>query len=249
MKKMTKNLLLASAIFSTSSVHAMLGDISPYVGGGYEWTKMGHGNKGFGFVKSYSGGNFFVGLQWCNIGIEGGYDCAKKSNNQSTVPLQNSYAVPLGFGTQSTSVSTKIRTKFSEGWHVDFNGYLPILNSLELIGSIGFGKIKASANTDIRTVNTLNSGPGITISNSYINGVFVPGNSDSTVSVAHNKNKTVLRLGAGLQYMVFDNVGIRGIFRWKNTSRVRVSAIEGTIRRSIASRDGISLEAGLFLRF
>ncbi len=80
------------------------------------------------------------------------------------------------------------------GWNVDANGYLPLAEKLEAIGSVGFGHYKAKTK----------------VSGTIVAGGFALGSG----SASDDDSDTALRLGAGLQYSFTDNISLRGMVRY-----------------------------------
>lgn len=81
-----------------------------------------------------------------------------------------------------------------DGWHVDANGYVPLADKLEAIGSVGVGRYKAHTELSGTIVaGGLNLGGG---------------------SAKDDISDTALRLGAGLQYSFDKNLSLRGMVRY-----------------------------------
>lgn len=248
MKKVITALLLTGLTFNTSCVLALPEDMSGYFGGGYEWNRMK--DKALK-TNSYSTGNIFVGGRGYNLGAEVGYNFGSKAHTVLIAPVQTSFTVPIFGGIQSKTVTQTIKAKFSAGGYIDLQGYFPLDEELELMGSIGLGRMRASLSKTVNTINGYTGRPGVIISNSVINGLYVPGNSATSTSTNSHNNKSVLRLGAGAQYLFSNNLGFRAIFRWKNTSKLKatIGTGGGTARHTIAPKDTISLELGAFIKF
>lgn len=251
MKYIANSLLIAGAIMGAGSASAMgLGDfgfdnVSPYIGGEYEWSSMKGANtnpsiRGLSYrnlvSNSYSGGNIFLGGRWCNFATEIGYDFTgtkKKhlgANSHNIAGLNANFDHALVLGDRFES---KVRLS---GWHVDFNGYMPLCDCWELIGSVGYGWMKAK--TSITSVYT-----GRNIGSLTRRGLH-----------AHSSYKGMFRLGVGAQYMVTECVGLRGMLRWKNTEKLHVSVRNNDplASRSVSMKpfkDTISLSAGVFVKF
>lgn len=66
---------------------------------------------------------------------------------------------------------------------------------------------------------------------------------ESTTAVKSNKSKLIARFGAGAQYMVADNVGLRGLVRWENTARFKSTTKEKLFK------DAVALNLGVFYKF
>jgi opacity protein-like surface antigen len=119
-----------------------------------------------------------------NFGVEGGY----------TWTLEES--VDLTGQDALTGFTGKSKSRIY-GWHIDGNGYIPLADRFEAIGSIGVGYYRE---------RTKISGSIVT------NGLTLPGGGTSD-----RDGDTALRLGAGLQYKFMDNVSLRGMVRYIGT--------------------------------
>lgn len=266
MKEIAKGLLVAGAIIGVSSATAMgFEDVCPYVGAEYEWSHMKGtganrvnafqtaGSLGRFYPKSYSGANFFVGGRWCDFGAEIGYTfTGKKSrtahfgqadvNNTEILDAfeQVNDFSPTNFGNLALNDALKTTVKLN-GWHVDFNGYLPICDCWELIGSVGYEWIK----------------PKIRIVGTHASANVVAGQPSAAALNMHSSYKGLFRLGVGTQYMVTECIGLRAMVRWKNTEKLCADIVSQKLNPSAALvhvrfkpfKDTISLAAGAFVKF
>jgi opacity protein-like surface antigen len=243
MKYIAKSLVVASALIGASSASAMgcfdFGCVSPYVGAEYEWTRSNthhrHSDSDGVFsrhslAKSYNGGNIFLGGRWCDFGLELGYDfTGRKSRTFRGAP--GARLVPGTTATFGTDFA-KVKNRF-DGWHVDLNGYMPVCDCLELIGSLGYGWVRPRFSVDYAIVDT--AGTRLFTADDISN---------------HNRYRGVFRLGAGAQYMVTECVGIRGMVRWKNINhRNRANSTSLAFVGSTRAKDAVSLSAGAFMKF
>lgn len=81
-----------------------------------------------------------------------------------------------------------------DGFHLDANGYIPVANKLEAIGSVGVGRYKA---------------------HTELSGTIVAGGLNlGSGSAKDDISDTALRLGAGLQYSFDNNLSVRGMVRY-----------------------------------
>lgn len=253
MKYIAKSLLIAGAMIGVSSATAMgLGDfdcMTPYLGAEYEWSTTSGRNSnpsirglshGHLHGKSRSGANFFLGGRWCNFATEIGYDFTSSTKRHTLVNARNA-AILNDFVDSNLVAGDRLhgKTRLS-GWHIDFNGYLPVCECWELVGSVGFGWTKAHVS-----------------SHSVYAGSRVAAITSNRFSHhAHSSYKGNVRLGAGAQYMMTECVGLRMMARWKNTEKVTVNTRHRG-NNSLACRsatlrpfkDTISLSAGLFVKF
>ena len=234
MKNIVKGLLVAGAVVGASTAVAGLEEVSPYVGGEYEWSSMRGGNTNLSIKgsslknvlpKSYSGANFFIGGRWCDFGVEAGYEFTGTKKKTLKENLPATVLPSLNFDSFKVSLN---------GWHIDFNGYLPLCDCWELIGSVGYGWMKPKVETTIGLMNNNNVSLGV-ISQKM-----------------HSKYKGMFRLGVGTQYMVTECVGLRGMLRWKNTEKLSVALNHGTNALKVnlkPFKDTLSLAAGVFVKF
>ena len=116
-----------------------------------------------------------------HFGIEVGYF-------HSTEESQSLVGTDFLAGTNGTS-ETDIR-----GWHIDANGYVPLADRLEAIGSVGVGHYKAES----------------TVTGTIVAGGFTLGSG----TVSDSDSDTALRIGGGLQYAITDNINLRGMARY-----------------------------------
>ena len=226
--KIAKSLLVAGAIMGVNSANAMMNfeEVSPYFGADYEWSHM----KGAGasqlnmhehvqslnrfYPKSYSGANIYLGGRWCDWGIEVGYDVTGRKTRRQRVPVSRIsgpadqfevFGAPT-FGALVPGDTLSVRVK-QTGWHLDFNGYLPLCDCWELIGTVGLGWVK----------------PKLSITGTHLPAnVITPGVLNDSLRLS-TKYRGMFRLGAGVQYMVTECIGFRGLIRWKNTDKLRVN--------------------------
>lgn len=247
MKNIAKGLLVAGAIVGASTAVAGLEDVSPYLGGEYEWstTSGRHTNpsvRGLSHrhlhTKSHSGANFYVGGRMCNFAAEVGYAFTNTKKRHHLVNTRNVSTLNTFFDANLLP-GDKIhgKTRLS-GWHLDFNGYVPVCDCWELIGSVGYGWKRP--NVDSHTVYAAPRATPLARRSNH----------------AHASYKGMVRLGLGAQYMVTECVGFRAMARWINTEKLSVNLRHRhdntVLARSVALRpykDTISLSAGLFVNF
>lgn len=127
------------------------------------------------------GPGVFVGTRLHeNFGLEAGYTIVGKSR------VKRDY----NFGDSVKSDATvKHRNVY-----LDANGYLPVNESVDLIGSVGVGQLKSTMKGD---------------------AVYTPagGASQNIALKKESSKKTGLRLGLGAQYKITENVGTRLMLR------------------------------------
>ena len=151
---------------------------------GAKEVKMGTGltiknldNKSL-FGKSGSGASAFVGSQFSEYaGVELGYTVLSGTKISLKTP-----------GFEKSSFKTKSRNMYA-----DVLGYVPVCEDIDLIGSVGIGRLSTKVN--VKAV-----GPNAA-------GVV------ETTNASLKSSKTGLRLGLGAQYKVTPNVGARFMVR------------------------------------
>jgi hypothetical protein len=177
--------------------------------------------------KKYQGTNAYIGARFFqNAGIELGYDWQKTRMNTHVFSNGEPW-----FGNNATNVVSNIRVKL-KGFHVDLNGYVPVAESFDIIGSVGLGFWKPTLNIAVSEAT--------------------PNVMDSIISSKGNgKRKTVARLRVGAQYMLTCILGVRALVGWDNTSRIRLNAnaLDNTDSINKPLKDQTSASVGAFLTF
>lgn len=200
MKKIVKSLVVLAAFLIGHSTYAFIDGFSPYVGGDALWwssvvkrvDKLG-GNRP---AKNYWGGNIFLGGRFCeDWGLEIGYSWTGKKSKSETF---NGYAAGL---LPDAHAQASFKNRFQQ-YYLDLNGYLPLDECWELMGSIGIGSVKSKLQFQI--------------DRSYDGRAI-----NYKIPLRSHKTKAVLRLGVGAQFMATECFGIRGMVRWATTSFVR----------------------------
>lgn len=138
----------------------------PYVGADYDYTSINYDNNADSILSdSLSGGDVHIGARIHKyLGFEGSYfDTASSSKN---------------VGALNTSVKL-------EGYTLDAMGYLPVADKVELIGTAGVSRLKATL-----SLSGLLAGTG-------------------------SEWETKGRIGGGAQYWITDNLNIRGLVRYQ----------------------------------
>jgi opacity protein-like surface antigen len=125
--------------------------------------------------KKSPGADMFLGMRFNeNFGAEAGYSFLKKSHNVFT-NANNKYVLDV-----------KMRNA-----HIDAIGYLPVADDLELLGSVGLGRLSTK------------------IQEKFNDRVLQLSNEEKKLT----KTKTGIRLGLGAQYKLTENVGTRFMVR------------------------------------
>jgi len=195
-------------------------ETNPYIGLEYKQTWMkGKGDWANILPKSYPGASLFVGSRFNeNVGIELGYSSTKRKSKSSSTQSLNGVMLNNG---ANVSGSTKVKVY---GAYFDINGYLPIDQQFDLIGSVGVALNKAKI--------------------SYA--------SNLAAGDVSTKSRVLGRLGFGAQAMVNEWVGVRAMARWENNSRLHKGGTIQFDNKSVPAKifkDAGSLSLGAFVKF
>lgn len=197
MKTTTSLIAIAAACISTSAVAADDMNIRPYIGMEYNYISASIKNVSTDLDANST--NDFSGK-------------LNADNYHAIVPnigarIGNHFGLELGYlhtteesesltGTDFLAGTTgKTDTRIT-GFHIDANGYYPVADKLEAIGSVGVGRYKAKT----------------TLTGTIVAGGLALGSG----SASDDESDTALRLGAGLQYALTDHVNLRGMVRYVN---------------------------------
>lgn len=151
---------------------------------------------------SAPGINFYVGGRVLRyVGLEVGYEAFLKRRQSLTFSVGDTY-----FGTPVTALTAgRVEHSLSlYGWYFDLKGYLPMENWLEVacircidvVGTVGFGLIQ----------------PRVHVSSTAL--IF----RRVGQATLDTEKKGVFRVGAGVECLVTDLLGIRAMFHWKRLS-------------------------------
>lgn len=238
MKKLTK--LLISVILSgiASSANAFVDwpetCLRPYVGldGQLRTLQYGSNNGGNIFAKNFPQINGYVGLAFNEcFAVELGYEYAFKQKRTVRLgPGDNFFGanIPEGdFLVNSSSANI-------QGVHGSLVGRYPIWDcpNIKLLATIGM--------TYLRTNLSMTA-----VEDSF--GTLEP------ITDRFNQSKLVARLGGGLEHMITDCIGVRGLIVWEDTSqfkRIRASTEGGGTFNGVAGlRSSLNYSLGLFMIF
>lgn len=204
---------------------------NPFIGADHYriWMK-GKGDYNEIFPKAYLGATLYVGAKvHPNYGFELGYDwSARKAKDWFLLQGQ-----PF-FGSQISSTFWGTVKIHRTGGHLDFVGYLPLPECFELFGTIGYGWVQ----------------PKISVLNMTLNPGVIP--NTSALSTLRGRGKSVLRLGAGINFMFMDFVGLRLKAGWESTASLRVHGNTAFTRLGYDTKgfkSSATAAAGLFARF
>jgi len=191
--------------------------------------KSGEGSQFF--KKDSLQGNLFLGLRLHeNFGVELGYEQTQRKKREVTLLPGDQ---TLG-GVVGISQGFQTRAKLA-GFHLDLMGFLPLegyCKDLSLFAGIGVARLKAKLE---RT-------------NVAVGGVQFP---PVTQSFDEKNSKYVARLTAGAQYLLTENLGVRGILNYENTSRIQPQSTspDGTRVVKVKLKDSFSYGLGVFFKF
>lgn len=239
MKQLAKGLMIVGTVLAAGTACANgFEDVSPVIGLDGTWTWMNSTGEGKHiFPKNYWGLSPYVGVRWCDFGLEVGYDGYFRRDRKTTFaagtvdPIEGA-TVPAG---DSWRVKGKGR---ANGWHADLLGYLNLDECFDLIGTIGIGWKKP-----------------------HLSVTYTDSANRTASFNFKGKNRASFRLGAGAQWMATDCIGLRLLGRWENTGSHKVS--DATVSSTIpaipngtvvdtggkAFKDAFSIVFGAFVKF
>lgn len=194
-----------------------------------EWQRL--------FVKSSPGFNVYLGWRFHPyFGAEFGYEWTADKPLSTRVPNGASLLGVLNNTGATSILSSKIRFKSGAA---DLNIFIPLIDLSpckdlmpEAILSLGVAGMKPSLR-----IRSADIAPATTFSSQFT-GI-------------QGRSKAVFRLGLGLQSLVIEQVGVRALWRWENTSvlRTRNSLIAHNAATRKIFKDGQSLALGVFFKF
>ncbi len=263
--KLTLSLLIGAA-FANLAQAEVLDNVDFYLGTEYEWTNLRVKQNGRHILgKSYPGANFFLGVRWLNLALEGGYNLSmerRKSHKFDSISfgrlselVGNTNAISFLAQGGSLFQSLKLSTHSQlDGWHLDLNGYIPLCDCWEMLGSCGYGwmklhmgqKITLSGNGPV----TLPAGTG----SIQLPGFLTRSNGDIYAKFSTKSNyHGVFRVGGGFQYVLSDCIGFRGLVRWKNLKRLKAVVSQGgdvnLTSYTTKLKDALCVNIGAYLFF
>jgi len=227
-------LMFSSQVFAIhSSLH-----FKPYLGVGVLHTHVAGGvgaetqkipSREPFFPRNYLGGSVFLGAKLHQyFGFEVGYEQTKLKTKRSNVGNR----VFLGDAEDPTTyLNYEIRLR---SFYFDLQGYMPLSNSFNILGSIGLSRKMPEVNF-------------------YFKQKEFPPVITYTHLPTHVQNKTVLRLGLGAQYMTHSNIGIRAKLYYEKNSKVTATSIDEDGHDPGGHyklfKNSISISLAFFLRF
>lgn len=188
--------------------------------------------------KSYPQGAVYGGMKLNDtFGLEVGYQ--RSVVKQSTKTFTNSFSYFSSTAGLLATQSYISRAKVSmQGFYVGALGFLPISEEyrLKLIGSVGVVRMRAK----IVSALDLVTGTTTTINDQAFH---------------FTQSKWVPKLGVGLQHMFDDNIGLRAMAGWEQTSKFKrirgINANTGAPSSSLFAslKDSTTLGLGMFYNF
>jgi opacity protein-like surface antigen len=222
--ELIKSLVIAAALGMLTE--SSMASVEPYVGLGYEWTTANHrrgDSHASMFNKYFGGSSVYIGARCKDISIEAGYESTGKKN-------KTGYHSAISKELEVVTASVISLSNF-EGWHIDLNNYLLINGDCELINSLGYGYISHRHAT-----NLILQASGKPIFTESLN--------------VSGKNKHSFRLGAGIQQMFCNHIGIRCMVRYKMlNNRSKFYSKFLSIKHNVKYKNIVSITAGVIFKF
>lgn len=215
-------------------------ELTPYAGIDAQMRHMGFDKNYGGNVlrKTYPQGNVFFGLKFKEyVGVEFGYEFSKTQRHARTY-----HAGDTIFGQRLVAASSPLllsqdfsghTASRTYGWNFNLVGFFPVLcgdNNLQLIGSLGFARLKLKVHHLItNTTVSLNSFAFQLPLDPRIRQPLTQTISEST-NYKHRKN--IFRIATGVQHMWGDCLGIRALITWEHTAKLQVKKNQNAVTAS-----------------
>ncbi|MFM8454033.1 MAG: outer membrane beta-barrel protein [Gammaproteobacteria bacterium] len=222
MKNIAKSLVVAGALALTGVASAAMEDMGLYLGADYKHNWM----TSKSFIET--NGTWFA-KSYPGASLYVGSRFHENFGVELGYDFSKKKSKALTFNPFAAGQNQIKSTASFRGPRLDLNAYMPMDNCFDLIGSIGFGLVKP------------------TISFSNVN--MTAANFDRNYADVSGKQKMVLRLGFGAQYMATENIGVRGMIRLENTSSLRANGANLTDAGKKPFKDTTSLNLGAFYKF
>lgn len=210
-------------------------DIVPQIGADIQYRYMS-AKKGFGdnLVKEqYPQGSVYGGLKlndW--FGLELGYQTSTQVTRKQTLSgsAANAYSTILDLEPDSWSFNTRSSI---QGVYGSLVGFLPISEEyrLTLLASAGFARLKAKTTSRLTDVGT----------------------GQDLGNIAFSSTKWIPKVNVGIQHMIQDDIGVRALVGWEQTSKF--SHMPATLTSGNANnyrlslKDSTTLGLGMFYNF
>lgn len=222
--------LMIYLLIITSSSLSYASDVylKPYLGIDAQFRFMSF-REGFGaknFRNRYPQANIFGGLKFCDyLGIEAGYFSSVDLTRNSTFGPNE---VNLGVSEFPASINS-IGSSRIQGWHINLMGYVPISEEycLTALGYIGASQSKVTLR--------------------YIVTEIAGEQEDFTANFS--QTKTIMRAGLGLQHMISNCIGVRGIVGWEDTSKFNAIRSPVDPNLLVKLKSSVVLSFGIFAIF
>ena len=208
--------------------------VQPYFGGDAGIRHVNYGGGGDKLFKTnLPQAQIYAGLRFNDfVGVEAGYKFSVLKSQFVTLTAGDLVlGPPVAFPPEYYIAKSEFK-----GWFGSLVGYIPCPCCIDIIGSIGFIRLKTY----------------------HYQALLV--DQDGEPNVPHNflntgrsfkTDKTLLTLGLGIQYIYCDTVGLRFKIDWENTSQINnVKPIERPNSAfTLTSRNSLSYNIGIFFPF
>lgn len=175
------------------------------------------------FRHRYPQVNAYVGLKLCDyLGLETGYFASNELSRDAFFDIND-----RNLGDITADPTRSIGSSRIQGWHLNAVGYVPLnMYCLTAFAYVGVSNSKIV----LRDIITEIAG--------------IPGSLTTNFS----QTKTILRAGTGLQYMITNCIGVRGLVGWENTSKFnKITSNQAEVLAKL--KDSVLLSFGIFARF
>ncbi len=233
--KIKSGILFVALMVAGASAQAMMDfDFNPYAGFDLGMRRMEYSNTygGQAFVKNYAQGNLFVGTKLNpNVGVELGYTQTNNRKKSYTLsPGESAFTGAVVAAGTKLDVKTKSRVS---GFNVSVLGFYPIDDCNEVIGAIGLASQKVRL-----SMQPLGDE----------NGAFtVPAQQLSLRTIS--KSKTILTARLGVEHKFTDNLGVRALVGWENTSRFKKLQSKPVASAFATAKDSVTGNVGVVWHF
>ena len=230
MSKLSKSLVVIGGVVVATAASAYPWDIfnfdesRPYLGAEYKYQHLkGKNDWNEVLPKDFSAGTIFGGLRFSEkFGLELGY-------THSDMEKRNEFLTGVRFGQAASNVSSVAKVKF-DSINLDANGYVPLNDALNLVGTLGVGfmKGKFDGSDTTQTAGTLID--------------------EALLNTTDGNRRIVPRIGFGAEWMFHDMFGARARVLWEGTSALRFKEHVATTSNK-PFKDSCAFTFGLFAQF